>query len=128
MYSLHTICPVQRQAGTCDCGLFALAFATSLCNGICPTAMVYNQQSMRKHFLQCLVNGKMTEFPGRKRKPRTKKSAIIPVHVFYKCRQPECGEMAECDQCHEWFHKKCESIPATTEIKHGIARSECCSH
>ena len=27
-------CPVQRQAGTCDCGLFALAFATSLCNGI----------------------------------------------------------------------------------------------
>ena len=93
--------------------------------------------------------------------------------------------MAECDQCHEWFHKKCESIPdgevgwglmmvllwphswskfislfnylssrcmyfmflffindklkqkqkqknsryglATTEIKHGIARSECCS-
>ena len=27
------------------------------------------------------------------------------------CRQPECGEMAECDQCHEWFHKKCESIP-----------------
>ena len=66
---------------------------------------------MRKHLLQCLVNGKMTEFPGRKRKPRTKKSAIIPVHVFCKCRQPECGEMAECDQCHEWFLKKCESIP-----------------
>ena len=61
---------------------------------------------MRKHLLQCLVNGKMTEFPGRKRKPRTKKSAIIPVHVFCKCRQ-----MAECDECHEWFHKKCESIP-----------------
>ena len=97
--------------GIRDCGLFALAFATSLCNGICPTAMVYNQQSMRKHLLQCLVNGKMTEFPGRKRKPRTKKSAIIPVHVFCKRRQPECGEMAECDQCHEWFHKKCESIP-----------------
>ena len=67
--------------------------------------------SNTKHLLQCLVNGKMTEFPGRKRKPRTKKSAIIPVHVFCKCRQPECGEMAECDQCHEWFHKKCESIP-----------------
>ena len=87
----------------------------------------------KRHLLQCLVNGKMTESPRRKRKPRTKKSAIILVHVFCKCRQPECGEMAECDQCQEWFHKKCESIPDMASqfgytIKHGIVRSECCSH
>ena len=55
---------------------------------------------------QCLVNGMMTEFPGRREnvKTRTKGLEIIPVD--FEFRQHENSEMAGCDQCHEWFHKQ----------------------
>ena len=58
-------CRVQQQSGPNDCGLFALAFATSLCFGVCPTVTDYKQDSMRKHLYDCLKNRTMTPFPGK---------------------------------------------------------------
>ena len=43
----------QRQSGPDDCGLFAIAFATTLCNGKQPESMFYDQQKMRSHLLSC---------------------------------------------------------------------------
>jgi len=40
---------VQHQHGTSDCGLFAVAFAAALCEGIDPTTLVFSQPLMRKH-------------------------------------------------------------------------------
>ena len=51
---------VQLQAGGCDCGLFAIAFATALANGIQPGECSFKQDAMRRHLYQCLNNGKMT--------------------------------------------------------------------
>ena len=45
---------VQQQIGGNDCGLFALAFATSLCNGEDPTQQTYDQSSLRSHYIECL--------------------------------------------------------------------------
>lgn len=45
---------VQMQRGLNDCGLFALAFATSLCFGDDPSQMQYVQKSFRKHYRGCL--------------------------------------------------------------------------
>ena len=103
--------PVQRQRGSNDCGLFALAFATSLCNGTCPTEMMYTQKSMRTHLLDCLVNRKMSTFPGRARAPRMNELSVVHVYLVCKCRLPEEGKMAQCDLCNERFHQTCESIP-----------------
>ena len=36
-------CDVQWQSGGSDCGIFALAFATSLCSGQDPTTTSYDQ-------------------------------------------------------------------------------------
>ena len=44
---------VTVQAGTYDCGLFAVAFATALALGIRPEEFQFNQPEMRKHLYQC---------------------------------------------------------------------------
>ena len=61
---------VQLQAGGSDCGLFALAFATSLCNGEEPEAILYEQSSLRNHLFNGIMQQKLLPFPKkRKRKP-----------------------------------------------------------
>ena len=47
---------VQKQLGDSDCGCFALAFATSLCNGIEQSKELYDQKAMRIHLLGLLTN------------------------------------------------------------------------
>ena len=37
---------VQWQSGGSDCGLFAVAFATSLCNGIDPVTVTFTQSEI----------------------------------------------------------------------------------
>lgn len=75
---------VQMQRGQNDCGLFALAFATSLCYGENPSEMQYVQKSLRKHYRSCLetnrplcfnaVHLNKTQLEGYKR--RTSQRAI----------------------------------------------------
>lgn len=47
--------PVQHQIGGSDCGLFAIAFAVALCFGLNPAKLIFNQEKMREHFVQCLT-------------------------------------------------------------------------
>ena len=51
---------IQKQQGFKDCGLFAIANATSICYGDDPTALVYEQHGMRQHLLNCLEKEEMT--------------------------------------------------------------------
>ena len=70
----------QRQSNSYDCGLFALANATALCNGINPTPLVYIQSVMRKHFMKCIEGGILSPFPTK-----LKKRKIQPPDVTYIC-------------------------------------------
>ena len=54
----------QLQEGTDNCGLFAIATATSLCFGIPPSTVLWNQKKMREHLRRCFESGKMSPFPG----------------------------------------------------------------
>ena len=57
---------VQRQEGTHDCGLFAIAFATNLCfshNPVAVSAMEYTQYAMRGHLINCLESAYFIDFP-----------------------------------------------------------------
>ena len=51
---------VQYQVGTSDCGLFAVAFAASICNSEDPGKVLFHQNSLRSHLKVCLENGEIT--------------------------------------------------------------------
>ena len=51
-------CP--KQIGTKDCGVYAIAFCTSLAFNVDITQ--YNQSMMRNHLLQCFEQKKLTPF------------------------------------------------------------------
>jgi hypothetical protein len=57
---------VQRQKGSNDCGLFALAFAEAHSRDVNPAALHFKQEEMRAHFLECLLQREpsITPFPS----------------------------------------------------------------
>ena len=104
--------PVQVQRGSSDCGLFALAFATSLCAGENPERINYVQHLFREHLVKCLTQQAISPFPttSRSRKPLPQRGSTT-VNVFCKCRLPEDGRMIQCDSCKEWYHSHCVTVP-----------------
>ena len=54
---------VQQQKGSCDCGLFAVAFAFHLASGGDSKDMVFDQSRMRNHFIHCFVKKRLSQFP-----------------------------------------------------------------
>ena len=109
---------VQWQSNTYDCGLFALANATMLCNGTDPTSVSLDQAKMRKHFLACIESGDLKPFPIRGKRRRTRSPRVEKVGVFCICRLIDDGsQMIQCHSCEEWYHTKCVRV-AKTFIKH----------
>ena len=105
---------VQRQIGSNDCDIFALAFATNLCHGLDPVNQRYEQQSMQQHYVSCLENGAMVPFPKTTRKvPLHITSKISSVAIYCVCRMPyDKTEYVQCSyRCRAWFHTSCVKIP-----------------
>ena len=107
---------VQRQRGGSDCDLFALAHATSLCNGSDPTEISYDQSKMRKHLVAAFDECRLREFPrSRDRVVRTAIICKISTKVYCPCRKPKRGLMVACDgkKCpkkDEWYHPDCVGL------------------
>ena len=107
-------CDVQWQIGGNDCGIFAIAFATAICNGHKPASTVFDQPRLRKHLMTCLDHSELTPFPARSRKRITKvsKKEMLSVHCI--CRLPDRGDlMIQCAKCKTWYHAACIQIPKT---------------
>ena len=78
---------VQEQTGSVDCGLFALAFITSVCHGLDPATQCYNQKAMTRHLMTCIEKAQMTPFPATNgRKPKKPQKESLPVYCV--CRLP----------------------------------------
>ena len=58
----------QRQLGSSDCGLFALAFATDLCHGLDPLTRSYNQKDIRQHYVNWSGIRENSTFPQHQQK------------------------------------------------------------
>ena len=116
---------VQRQVGSSDCGLFAIAFATSFCSGLDPHTLKYDQydqSKMRSNFLSCVENGCLLPFhtPGvTRRMGRAHFVHTKEVPVFWICRLPwnkdstahfARGALVQCALCKEWYHQLCYQI------------------
>ena len=52
----------QTQVGSNDCGVFSIAFATSVCAGVNPAAVFYHQTLLRRHLIDSLVKGEIILF------------------------------------------------------------------
>jgi hypothetical protein len=104
---------VARQVGTGDCGLLAIAYATSLCLGQDPVNVIYEQNKLRPHYLNCLNNGRMETFPVIvKRTVRNPVAFQIAERVHCICRQLYVRgcRMIQCNSCHTWYHAACIAL------------------
>ena len=92
---------VQEQKGANDCGLFALAYITSICNGQDPATFLYDQAAMRPHLQECFEKGEMTPFPASIE--QVHQQPIIKVILIYcVCRLIDDGtKMIDCTQCNK---------------------------
>ncbi len=112
---------VQMQSGSYDCGLFAIAYATALVHGEHPGKFLFDQDSMRKHLMQCIECGEMAMFPIKNIRQSTgklKSEDFIELHC--SCRMPAIPgvEMIECSTCKRWFHfPLCVSMPQQAKNK-----------
>lgn len=97
----------QQQAGSDDCGMFAIAYASTLAARDHLSAYLFDQKSMRQHLHTCISQGKWSSFPtkkvGRKNK-RAKYTKEVKVHC--NCRMPKCfsSDMVQCRLCKTWYH------------------------
>lgn len=55
--------PCQQQTNGSDCGVFAIAFATSFVFGSNPQNITFDTAKMRQHLVVCLKAGAMSQFP-----------------------------------------------------------------
>ena len=106
---------VQRQVGSSDCGLFAIAFATAIAFGLDPGGILFDQQKLRQHLLDCFEKRGMTMFPIRRpRRAAGRVKHIDTIPVFCICRLPKYtnSNWVQCSKCKEWFHSgTCVSVP-----------------
>jgi hypothetical protein len=112
--SLHLeFANMQRQTGGSDCGLFALAVATSLAYGQDPTAHTYDQDKMRSHLQESFRLNYMVQFPSKKRRVANRVKTVQDVKLFCICRSPDADRcrMVQCRACKQWYHQDCVSAP-----------------
>ena len=116
MKTLHpkltiTMINVQQQQGYNDCGLFAIAFAVALCNGLDPATLTFQQFAMRSHLKTCLMSKTMTPFPVIKtlRYKKTRVRERDQSDLFCLCRSIWEGEsdLCKCVKCTGWHHISC---------------------
>ena len=105
-----TIKRCQKQIGAHDCGLFAIANATALANGVDPATLKFQQAKMRKHLKLCLENKKLTMFPHRESDPtshtKRRRKDTVSLHCF--CHRYHPGSKTfKCSNCHNIFHLMC---------------------
>ena len=105
-----------------DCGVFAIAFLLNLLFDVDPTTVKFDVGKIRSHLYSCLQDGKLEHpFPKveGKHEHGLLNNLVIEVPVYGVCRMPyfedddEVREfqMADCDCCHQWYHRSCVGVP-----------------
>ncbi|XP_065680304.1 uncharacterized protein LOC124806293 [Hydra vulgaris] len=114
------VLPVQQQANSIDCGLFALAFAKHIAfTGLNPCYIGFADVDMRKHLLQSISGNHLNEFPKTSKKTMFCKEKKFKFNLYCICRQVwtvsdkfiKDRHMVQCEKCECWFHRACENIP-----------------
>ena len=74
--------PVQQHLNACDCGVFAVAFATDVAYGKDPAVQYYDTHNMRNHLLHSLQSRLIAPFPtANKRTKLGRKTGSIKLYL-----------------------------------------------
>jgi len=93
---------VQKQHNSYDCGLYALAIATSLLHGQDPTQLSFSDS--RAHLLKCYKNGQITPFPAKTEYRQLPVKVAIAKYMHCTCQGLDTESwMTGC----EWVHNSC---------------------
>ena len=116
---LYKVKSCQQQNNGFDCGVFVVAFATSIAHGVDPNTVIYDRRSLRSHLQKCLAADNLTPFPWKKGCPTRGKSTqseeevLQKERVYCSCRRTEHSlptkgwDMVQCDGCKEWYQRMC---------------------
>jgi len=102
---------VQIQRSSSNCGLFALAFATVLGDGVKPEECQFVERNMRQTLYRAFQNKKAPVFAYKKIQAKPERETI-QVEVHCLCRTSHYNEvMVQCSNCNNWYHPNCVSVP-----------------
>ena len=103
-----------KQAGGNDCGVFAVAFAVSLCLGELPENVCFDQDRMRDHLVMCLEKQTFSMFPcnGRRQPKKFHTKTLVPVYCICRLPSIQSSPLIKCSRCKRGFHgKHCIKTP-----------------
>ena len=115
------VLPVQQPANCVDCGLFAIAGATSLSHNQNLVRQVYGTTKLRQHLVSCLDARKMSVFSSHSTNEK-KTSTFNAIEIYCSRRMPsdntrEDDHMIGCTKCCYWYHGSCENITIVKKYK-----------
>lgn len=110
------IADIKQQEGGSDCGLFAIACATSLAFGIPPETQNFAQKHMRSHLAKCFTDGVMRPFPVLSPSfTHTNTPTYYSFLICDRCRKPKSTDtpLMQCMLCNKNFHGECDDARET---------------
>jgi len=110
---------IQQQSNNQDCGLFAIANMVEICYGNNPEDFSYDQNMMRNHLEECLLNKEMKPFPKSLNPdtlPRPERRSTR-IRLYCVCQMPENYDdhMICCEKCDMWYHYSCIKLDMTPQ-------------
>eukprot|EP00794_Sanderia_malayensis_P017245 gene17245-18965_t len=109
---------VEKQDDASSCGLFAIAFATMMCNGLDPRCFHLDIAKMRPHLKKCLTEGNVTLFPSKTKERSPNLGTLSSFRVHCSCRMPldpdDVFDIQDCNLCSVSYHKSCVNLHKVT--------------
>ena len=122
---------VQHQEDSSSCGLFAIAYAVSLCFTDDPRQIQFDKNVLRAHLLQCLVQRKMSRFPQLSGSRKLGLGNLASISVHCTCRLPldpdDLSIVEKCSLCNDHYHRECEANKKRLVISRNGAKMWICS-
>ena len=109
---------VQKQKNRVDCGLFSIAFATTLAFGGDPSSITYDSALLRAHLIKWFDNNLMVTIPVTETRVIKGKPYMSIAELYCVCSMSYWRideivlRMVECESCKRCFHRRSEKIPS----------------
>lgn len=111
----------QQQPEIWSCGVYAFAACVSVCFGVDPTGLIFNEDVMHEHFWNLVDTHQISEFPTWLSVPADERPPEIRQRLpklHCKCHAPSGAgrRMVQCSRCENWYHigKPCLPWPICT--------------